>query len=127
MQINPISNTQQTNFKGYLKFQNNRLINTKNITSIIYDHPDINMLKEPTFSAAFLMNDGLKYCLKYLTPPVRTLIDNIILASSDFTVIDVDALLFCEKISDKFINYINSSNNHTQNSFKEFIKSQDNK
>lgn len=90
MNINPINNT-QTNFNGYLKFKTGRYVNTKNITTVLYDYPDI-VASNEFHSAAFLMSDGLKYILKYLNKPKAALIENIIKADKDHkTIVEIDA------------------------------------
>ena len=82
MNINPINNI-QTNFNGYLKFKTGRYVNTKNITTVLYDYHDL---------VAFLMSDGLKYIIKYLSKPKATLIENIINADKDHkTIVEIDA------------------------------------
>lgn len=81
MNINPINNI-QTNFNGYLKFKTGRYVNTKNITTVLYDYPDL-VANDKFHSSAFLMSDGLKYIIKYLSKPKATLIENIINADKD--------------------------------------------
>ena len=90
MNINPINNT-QTNFNGYLKFKTGRYVNTKNITTVLYDYPDL-VANDQFHSSAFLMSDGLKYIIKYLSKPKATLIENIINADKDHkTIVEIDA------------------------------------
>lgn len=90
MNINPINNT-QTNFNGYLKFKTGRYVNTKNITTVLYDYPDL-VTNDKFHSSAFLMSDGLKYIIKYLNKPKATLIENIINADKDHkTIVEIDA------------------------------------
>ena len=84
MNINPINNT-QTNFNGYLKFKTGRYVNTKNITTVLYDYPDL-VANDKFHSSAFLMSDGLKYIIKYLNKP------KIINADKDHkTIVEIDA------------------------------------
>ena len=89
-EYNPINNT-QTNFNGYLKFKTGRYVNTKNITTVLYDYPDL-VANDKFHSSAFLMSDGLKYIIKYLSKPKATLIENIINADKDHkTIVEIDA------------------------------------
>ena len=91
MNINPINNT-QTNFNGYLKFKTGRYVNTKNITTVLYDYPDL-VANDKFHSSAFLMSDGLKYIIKYLSKPKATLIENIINADKDHkTIVEIEEM-----------------------------------
>lgn len=122
MNISPITNQQQTNFKGWLKFQNNRHVNADQITSVLYDFPDINIIKKPdVLSASFMMSDGLKYGIKYLTRPDNNLIQNILNAgSAKNEVVNINAVLFCEKVSEDTLETINSQNKDTIDSFVKY-------
>lgn len=91
MQINSVQ--QPTAFKGYLKFRYGRYINTRNITTVLYDYTNI-VKSDKYHSAAFLMSDGLKYIIKYMSTPKSNLISNIIAADKDHkTIVDVDAII----------------------------------
>lgn len=122
MNINPINNTQQTNFKGYLKFQGGRYIDTKNITSVLYDFTDVFFTNQPAkYSASFMMSDGFKYALQYLTKPANPLIENIIEANKDINkIVNIDALLF---IDDKksLPELLRKQNKDTLESFKKYL------
>lgn len=123
MNINPINNTQQTNFKGYLKLQGGRYIDTKNITSVLYDFTDIFFESQPkTYSASFMMSDGLQYALQYLTKPVKPLIENIMEANRNINnVVNIDALLFIgeKKTLPKLLRMQNQT---TLESFKKYLQ-----
>ena len=88
MNINPINNI-QTNFNGYLKFKTRRYVNTKNITTVLYDYPDL-VANDKFHSSAFLMSDGLKYIIKYFKKKQYGLIS--IHADKDHkTIVEIDA------------------------------------
>ena len=93
MNINKTSATPQ--FKGYLKLNGGRYINSKQITSVIYDNTRIYGTRlTNSGSAEFAMTDGIIYKIQYLTKPVRSLIDNILHANKDDkTIVDIKALL----------------------------------
>lgn len=110
MLINPATNTQQTNFNGYLKFNNARYINTKNITSVLYDYT--NIVKSNKFhSSAFMMSDGLKYIIKYMSKPKTPLIQNIINADKDHkTIVEIDAQIAAMDCKDKLFEEMQTQN-----------------
>ena len=93
MNINKTSQTPQ--FKGYLRLNGGKYINSKQITSIIYDNPSAYGTRHTAMpSAIFAMTDGLMYRIQYLSKPVKSLIDNILHANKDDNkIVDVEALL----------------------------------
>lgn len=67
------------------------MLTQKNITTVLYDYPDL-VANDKFHSSAFLMSDGLKYIIKYLSKPKATLIENIINADKDHkTIVEIDA------------------------------------
>lgn len=123
MNINQSPQTPQ--FNGYLKLQGGRYINSKQITSVIYDYPDIyRAAKADTLSSAFAMTDGMIYGIQYLTKPIRSLIDNILIANkNDNTIVDVDAMLTTiNKSVDDKQQALNAQNKDLLDSFQKYLK-----
>lgn len=130
MQVTPVNqynnyNKQAPNFKGFLKFQGGKYINTTQITSILHDDVDSFVAAGKKFtSSVFSMSDGNFYAVKYLQKPAQSLIENIRLAStSPTTVVELDGVVdvLNEDSTKSIIKEFNDKNLVIIESFKKYI------
>lgn len=112
MNISPVTNQQQTNFKGWLKFKNGRYINSNQITSVLYDYLSVyGKQNTDVHSTAFIMSDGLKYIVRYLTKPTNPLINRIIEANkSPEKIVEVPANIIATNKLDNLMDIMQYQN-----------------
>lgn len=117
MNINPTSNA-NINFKGYLRFPTGQCVNSKQVTSILYDR--IDLVNHPKYhSASFMMSDRLRYLLNYIEKPTKSLLASIMEANqSDLKTVYVPATLVPQKVPDNIQSTIQSMNKETLTSLK---------
>ena len=118
MNINPSSNA-NINFKGYLRFPTGQCVNSKQVTSILYDR--IDLVNHPKYhSASFMMSDGFRYLLNYIEKPTKSLLASIMEANqSDLNTVYVPATLVLQKVPDNIQSTMQSMNKETLTSLKE--------
>lgn len=109
MNVNSV-NTTNPNFKGYLKFRTGQYINSKHITSILYDRTEL--VNHPKFhSAGFMMSDGLNYIVSYKTKPAKSLFESMLEANkSDDNIVNIDAAIAPTKVLSNIFDIIQEIN-----------------